>query len=104
MNWGVEYGRRNGVRKGKEGDKNQPNWVVVVSIDADYEDIGNSEGASIGHVFENGCDFDAALFPSWLQGITSKSVEKSENSLVNPGGYFPIWDIVDGEILDMERG
>ena len=29
------------------------------------------------------------LFHSWLQGITSKSVKKSENSLLNPGGCFP---------------
>ena len=35
------------------------------------------------------CDLDVALFHSWLQGITSKSVKKSENSLLNPGGCFP---------------
>jgi len=29
--------------------------------------------------------FDVALFHSWLQGITSKSVKKSENSPLNPG-------------------
>ena len=33
--------------------------------------------------------FDMALFHSWLQGVTSKSVKTSENSLLNPGGYFP---------------
>ena len=40
---------------------------------------------SIGYV----CDLDVALFHSWLPGITSKSVKKSENSLLNPGGCFP---------------
>ena len=34
-------------------------------------------------------DLDVALFHSWLQGITSKSVKKSENSLLNSGGRFP---------------
>ena len=32
------------------------------------------------------CDLDVALFHSWLQGVTSKSVKKSE---MNPGGCFP---------------
>ena len=35
------------------------------------------------------CNLDVALFHSWLQGVTSKSVKTSENSLLNPGGYFP---------------
>jgi len=45
------------------------------------------------------CDLDVALFHSWLQGITSKSVKKSENSLV-----VVSLDIVYREILDLERG
>ena len=39
-----------------------------------------------------------ALFHSWLQGVTSKSAKKSENSLV-----VVSLDIVDREILDLER-
>ena len=35
------------------------------------------------------CNLDMALFYSWLQGVTSKSVKTSENSLLNPGGCFP---------------
>jgi len=38
------------VRKGREGDKDQP-FVVVVSIDAHYEIVGHREGTSIGYVF-----------------------------------------------------
>jgi len=45
------------------------------------------------------CDLDVALFHSWLQGVTSKSVKMSENSLVAVS-----LDIVDREILDLERG
>jgi len=48
-----------------------------------------------GYVFEHRCNFDVALFS--LQRITSKSVKKSENSLFDPCGYFPVWDLVDGE-------
>ena len=60
-------------------------FVVVVSIDADYDDVGYPECMSIGYA----CDLDVALFHSWLQGVTSKSVKTSENSLLNPGGFFP---------------
>ena len=35
------------------------------------------------------CDLDMALFHSWLQGVTSKSVKKSESSILNPCGCFP---------------
>ena len=35
------------------------------------------------------CDLDVALFHSWLQGVTSKSVKTSENGLLNPGGCLP---------------
>ena len=45
------------------------------------------------------CDLDVALFHSWLQGVTSKSVKNSENSLV-----VVSLDIVNREILDLERG
>jgi len=45
------------------------------------------------------CDLDVALFHSWLQGVTSKSVRKSENSLV-----VVSLDIIDREMLDLERG
>ena len=45
------------------------------------------------------CNLDVALFHSWLQGVTSKSVKMSENSLV-----VVSLDIVDREILDLERG
>ena len=57
---------------------------------------------SIGYVLERGCDLDVALFPSWLQGITGKSAEKSENNLFDSYCRFPICDPVDMEI--MERG
>ena len=59
--------------------------MVVVSIDADYEDVGYPECMSIGYA----CNLDVALFHSWLQGVTSKSVEKSESSILNPCGCFP---------------
>ena len=45
------------------------------------------------------CGLDVALFHSWLQGVTSKSVRKFENSLV-----VVSLDIVDREILDLEGG
>jgi len=45
------------------------------------------------------CDLDVALFHSWLQGVTNKSVKNSENSLV-----VVSLDTVDREILDLERG
>jgi len=35
------------------------------------------------------CDLDMALFHSWLQGVTSKSVKESESSILNPCGCFP---------------
>ena len=79
-------------------------FVIVVSINAANENVGHPGGASIGYVFEHGCDLDVALFPGWLQGITSKSVEKPERSLFKPCNCFPVWDLVGGEILDLERG
>ena len=35
------------------------------------------------------CNLDMALFHSWLQNVTSKSVKKSESSILNPCGCFP---------------
>lgn len=46
--------------------------AVVVSIAAPTEYVGHPGGATIGYVSEHGDNFDIALFPSQLQGITSK--------------------------------
>ena len=79
-------------------------FVVVVIISAADENVGHPGDASIGYVFKHDRDLDVALFPSWLQGVTRKSVEKSESSLFEPCNCFPVWNLVDGEILDLERG
>jgi len=51
-------------------------------------------------VSEDGRDVDVTLFPSWLEGTTSKPVEKSWNSLFC--SCLPVRDLIGGEIL--ERG
>ena len=55
-------------------------------------------------VLEHDCDLDVALSPSWLQDITGKSGEESKSSLFEPCNCFPVWNLVAGEILDLERG
>jgi len=84
----------------REGGRQRPTlFVVVVSIDADYDDVGYPECMSIGYA----CNLDVALFHSWLQGVTSKSVKTSENSLLNPGGCFPR-NCRQGNIRPRKRG
>jgi len=73
------------VRKEKEGDQDQP-YLSLYRY--------RLRGCQPPQMYEYrlclyACDLDVALFHSWLQGITSKSVKKSENSLLNPGGCFP---------------
>ena len=69
--------------------------VVVVSIGTANEDFDNPGGASIGYVFEGGRDLDVTSFPSWMQGITSKSIEKSWSGLLC--SFFAVRDLVGGE-------
>lgn len=54
-------------------------FFVVVSIAAPNENVGRPGDVSIDYVFDYGGDVDVALFPNWLQGITRKSVEKSQS-------------------------
>jgi len=61
----------------------------AINIGTSNDNAGHQQGTRISYVFEHGHDLDVALFPSWLQGIMSKSV-KSENSLFDPCGCFPI--------------
>ena len=49
---------------------------------------------------EDGRDLDVTLFPSWMEGTTSKPVEKSWNGLFC--GCLPVRDLIGREIL--ERG
>ena len=49
---------------------------------------------------EDGRDVDVTLFPSWLEGTTSKPIEKSWNGLFC--SCLPVRDLIGGEIL--ERG
>jgi len=79
-------------------------FVVVVSVAALNENVGHPGGAIIGYVFEHGNNLDVVLFPSWLQGITSKSIEKSKSGLCELCSCFPIWDLVCREMLSSERG
>jgi len=83
------------MRRGREGDQ-----LNVVSIGTGNDNAGHQQDMRISYVSEHGRNLDVALFPSWLRGIMSKSVKKSENSLFDPCGCFPIWDFVDGEILE----
>jgi len=71
----------------------------AINIGTSNDNAGHQQGTRISYVFEHGRDLDVALFPSWLQGIMSKSVKKSESSLFDPCGWLPIWDFVDGDIL-----
>ena len=69
------------MKKEKEGDQDQP----YVSLYRGCRPPRMYEYRLYLYV----CDLDVALFHSWLQGVTSKSVKKSENSLLNPAGCFP---------------
>ena len=59
------------------------------------EKFGHPGGASIGCVFNYGSNLDVALF-LLVAGITSKSIEKSESSPLEPNSCIPIWDLVSG--------
>jgi len=83
------------VRKGREGQ-----FVDVVSIDTANKEVDHSQDASIGYVSRDGRDVDVTFFPSWLQGMTSKPVEKSWIGLFC--SCLPVRDHIGGEIL--ERG
>jgi len=61
------------VRKGRGPIQ----FVDVISIDTANEEVDHSQDASIGYVSRDGRDLDVTFFPTWLQGITSKPVEKS---------------------------
>jgi len=79
-------------------------FAVIGSIAAPNGKVGHPEGAIIGYVFEHGDNLDVALFARRLQGITSKSIEKSKSRLLESCSCCPIWDPVCEEILDLERG
>jgi len=51
---------------------------------------------NIGYTSEYDYSLDVTFFPTWLEGTTSKPVEKSWN------GLFSCKDLIGGEIL--ERG
>ena len=55
--------------------------VDVVSIDTANEEVNHRRDASIGYVSEDGRNLDVTFFPSWLEGTTSKPVEKSWRGL-----------------------
>jgi len=56
-------------------------FIVVVSIVARNENIGQLGGAIIEYIFEHSGNPNVVLFPSWPQGITNKSIEKSKSGL-----------------------
>ena len=86
-NWSVGYGRRDVWRK--EGKATKINPICRCSQHRCW-----LRGCRPPRMYEyRPClYFDVALFHSWLQGITSKSVKKSENSLLNPGDCSPTID------------
>ena len=79
-NWSVGYGRRDVWRE--EGKATKINPICRCSQHRCW-----LRGCRPPRMYEyRPClYFDVALFHSWLQGITSKSVKKSENSPLNPG-------------------
>jgi len=58
------------------------------------EEVDHPEGASIVYVSEDGRDVDVTLFPSWLEGTTSKPVEKSWIGLLC--SCFPVRTLLAG--------
>jgi len=56
---------------------------------------------NIGYVSEYDYGLDVTFFPTRLQGITSKPVEKSWNGLFC--SCLPVRDLIGGEILENGR-
>ena len=82
------------------GERARKTNPICRCIDTTNEKVDYPEGASIVYVSEDGRDVDVTLFPSWLEGTTSKPVEKSWNGLFC--SCLPVRDLIGGEIL--ERG
>ena len=78
------------------GERARKTNPICRCIDTTNEDVDHPRVVNIGYTSEYDYSLDVTFFPTWLEGTTSKPVEKSWN------GLFSCKDLIGGEIL--ERG
>jgi len=72
------------------GERARKTNPICRCTDTTNKDVDHPGGANISYVSEYDYSLDVTLFPSWLEGTTSKPVEKSWNGL---------FCFISGEIL-----